>query len=262
MSKTVLLLASLLLSFINADISDETFYVLHVKGEITLKSTNKLLETGDEFSGNPEVIYSSDHDIAVLLSNKRGRMVLFKNQSEKTEGELRYFVSANILPVSEYSGTRAMEKTKYTYLVFDEKNELLFPKRIKISFVPSDGVSYYFITYKYQGKSFRKKIEVEKNGFIILTKDVFKSDGSYLDPRIISEQELKFYKASTEKDLSINGIDLYFLFRESLEEEVQVYKQFLEKQNKSEEDIKAALKSHFEETYGTLDDTFVNQTIR
>ncbi|MEZ5103510.1 MAG: hypothetical protein R2757_03360 [Draconibacterium sp.] len=147
----------------------EIFYVLHVSGNISIEKTNAPIKSGDILQGSIAFNFSTDDDFAILASTQRGRMVLFKNKEEKNMGELKYYLINNVLPENEYTGTRGKEENQYAYLVFDKKDQLLFPKYIQVSLLPKDEMSYYFIRMKVNKDNLIVKPELNGDKKIVIS---------------------------------------------------------------------------------------------
>jgi hypothetical protein len=248
-------------SLISINANDELFYVLYVKGQITLLTNNHPLQTGDELTGNPLFKYSSESDYAVLVSSIRGRMVL-RAKSQTPNSKLQYYLNENLIPSKEFTGTRASSETNLTYLIFDYNNNLFLPKEISVSFSPADDDSYYLLSFSYDNLPLDYRLETTTQKTVKIIPNCFKKDGNNLDPLSITNLKLQFYNAEKEKVMSINGINLQVLQMAVLRNESETYKKALTNQKISSSEVKQSIIDYFLEVYGPLDQTLIDVLLK
>lgn len=226
--------------------SQENFQVLHIDGEIKMDSSRVSLKIGDEISGNPYFYFSSETAKALLLSDTRGRIVLFKNKTDvETTGELNYYFANNILPQKEYTGSRG-EDENISYLFLD-RNELIIPKKIKISKIPSSKNSFYELRFKIDDREITKILDVSPGGFLKLQKSTFKELPNNQD--ISTDFEMYYYQSKKKSYVHLTNFKYKGIQIAGIKEEIDIYKKWLIKNN--ENDLGQKMQGFLKSTYGS-----------
>lgn len=225
--------------------SQEKFQVLQVFGEIRINSSNKLLKIRDTLSGNPTFNFSNETDKALLLSNFKGRVVLFKNKIEKEpDGKLIYYLKNNILPFKDYTGSRGYNNN-ISYLFFD-KFKLIIPKKIKVFKVPESSSSFYQIRYNIANKNYTKKLIVNPDGYFKLESRIFEQKVS--SKQLPEQIKIYYYDNTTDSFKRLKNLNYLSINIQDIKEEIDIYKNWL-LENKNKE-IDAKLKKYLRSVYG------------
>lgn len=235
------------LSGLNAQ---ETFHVLHIEGTILYDTITKPLEMGDEIVGNPKFKFSSVQDRAVLLSNLRGRLILFSFQKTKEKkSEFEYYFKNNILPVKEYTATRG-DTADIIHLFF--KDSLLYlPKRIVAFKIPENHASYYILEYFICERRYQTKLKIIENSQIELNSSAFLSGSDYLDFNQLNNVSLKYYTEKNDKVIDINSIRFRSYQLEDIRKELLFLKDRLKEQKLSERLVIMELADFLRQSYGS-----------
>lgn len=245
MNKIILILF-FLLGFLCS--SQETFLVLHLEGEITYDSIIKPIKVGDEFVGNPKFKFSSKSDRAALLSNLRGRIILFPNQNVDSKiSEVSYYLKNNVLPVKEYTATRG-QNDNFTILYFKE-NKLFLPKRIKAFTIPKNEESFYAIEYRVKGKTFQTNLKISNDGFLELDSNSFPLAQHEVKSKDVEKIFLKFYDHKSNRFFEINSLLFKHFLIENITLELSFYKKELKKRGLNKAKIKLELLEYLQDVY-------------
>jgi hypothetical protein len=177
-----------------------TFSIIHVKGQVKVKSTGKLLERGMKISDKEVLIYGSSSDLVAAISPDKGKVIIQPDTKTKSSGgELAYVIRDIYKPMQGNATTRGSSLlstagiiTFFTagYLVLDN-NEFEFNKN---QFLLNEK-SFFFIRYQAEGQTepINKKL-VSSNGKVILNRTEFLSiDGKLVAPDDLSVFELYYF---------------------------------------------------------------------
>ncbi|WP_460218555.1 hypothetical protein [Psychroserpens sp. MEBiC05023] len=228
--------------------SQEAFLVLQVEGSITYDSITKPIQVGDEFFGNPKFKFATDKAKAVILSNLKGRVVLFPNKPEQeTTSALVYYLKNNILPVKEYTATRG-DNSDAIQLIF-KNNALYHTKTIKVYKRPKDQNSYYFLSYKRNAIEFISKLDMSSNGFIEISKATFETPPDSTSIHVPEHMKLHYYNAETTETIHLKNLKFDLIQLESIESELKLYQQWLVQQGVKRKKHEALLTDYIQDTY-------------
>lgn len=230
----------------NLGVSQETFHVLHVEGIIIMDTSKVALKVGDEIIGNPNFQFSSETDKALLLSNLKGRVVLFQNTpKQQPTGEVAYYFKNNILPIKDYTGSRGNDEN-ISFLFFDE-NKLVLPRKIKVFKIPDSEESYYEFQFEVGAELVKKRLPLLSHGFLELNSDLFQGlsqlKNSIMNPTM--------YYIDNESNTLIESLKFQIIYLSKVREEVRFYQDWLTKKGKSETEVNEILGDFINHTYGS-----------
>ncbi len=96
-----------LLLLLNISLAQETYYILHVKGVVTLN--NEALSFRDKISADDEIVFSTTSDFLIVFSSQSGKKIIKPSKEQKADDEqtlLAYFVKENLFPIPTQISTR------------------------------------------------------------------------------------------------------------------------------------------------------------
>lgn len=224
--------------------AQEIFHVLHISGKVSIDSSEVSLNVGDVFQGNHRFVFSSDKDKVLLLSNERGRMVLFPREETPTkkQSELAYYLHNNILPVQEYTATRSDDTN--AILLFFKNGTLYVPKKIKVSHLPENANSGYMLEFISDSILSTKKLNITPEGFLLINADVFNKT------QRVSITALNYFDANTQSTINLE-LQFKIISLETIQEELNTYKKLLHQKGLADSQVKDELSIFLEDTYGT-----------
>src|SRR4051812_25426471 len=104
-SSKILMLAGLIFCA-NMLLAQNTYYVLHTKGNVKLKKNGAVIKVNDQISEKETLIFGSPNDAVAVISTKNGRLIL-KPKSGAKSTELVCIVSEIISPGTGRLSTRS-----------------------------------------------------------------------------------------------------------------------------------------------------------
>lgn len=148
----------------------EDFYILHIKGKISIQS-GIFLKIGDKITDKDKITFVDQNAVAILMSSQRGRLTL-ENTTKKTEKEIEFLVAHLVTPSSGTLSTRGGQDIT---TIIDLKNHVkgeIYPiidtRNIGIPHqLPVTEDNYYFIAFDYQGEKIKNQLKEVDNELII-----------------------------------------------------------------------------------------------
>ena len=271
MKKLLLLLTFVLFSFFS---QAQTYFVLHVKGDIKVKGNEHALKVGDKIDAKSELQFLSQDATAMVMSRETGRMRLDGNKTEANEtGEFIAFLENVILPVKSnmQMSTRGGEAksvidfqeyfgTERFAIIGDELvvnvNEGKFP-------ITNSQVFIYRYETKLEVKPVINKVVQSKGNQLIFNKEQLytsKSGNSsskeiMIDPESIENVQLFYFNKKNRDTRQLVAFHPVFIKEKSLEKELKTLTKFLtEHEVVSNEALQQELLNFVFDVYGKTHD--------
>ncbi len=245
----------------------QDYYVLQVRGTITIKESQKTIAPGDMLKATDELVFKTQDATAVVMSKTDGRMVLNgKETKETSEGEFLALLKNTLVPMKRNMqmstrGTSSEEIRNFKDYFGTESfaiigNEL----RIKINqeVYPVSNERIFVFRYEYNGKPINKIIQFDKGHMVLNHEALFTINEESVDPESITQADIWYFNRSTDERERVVSFHPIFIDEEQLSQEVTLLKDFLE-QNGTEkkEEIKTEIFAFVSDVYGTVDQTLL-----
>ena len=260
-------LISIRVSTYSQDAQSEYYHILHIKGSIKLKSTGQELKSRDKIDAEEEIIFGSKNDAAVVISNKKGRMLLSPGKSSATsDGELVYFVKENLLPVKVYTTTRGAGhfNNMPEIMIYFSNEPFLVLDVNTFELSPEFGMgenSYFSIRYNYRDVEIDKKLELDQYTLILDRQALFTVDSKPVDPANTSDQSLYYYDADMGYSIKICSVTLVVPDLLQLKEELLFLKEVIKKSELPQLNLQAEIRGYLRDTYGNYDDSALKKLL-
>lgn len=252
------ILLSLFISCLSVIAFAEDFYVIKVTGSITVNG--KSIKAGDKISTGQKIKFETNESNAVVISTKRGQMVLAKD-AKQSKSELELTLAALVNPPKGQLSTRSgginniidlkNHFSKEKYLILDS----ISVEINKSAFELSDS-KFFYIRYTYNGEEINKKLEFEPssnkntNRLKINNNTLLSVDDQPIAYSDISDSKLYYYDSDKEESTFITDLDLVCPNSSVLRYEIQIISNTY--QGKKDAEVKKEIKSYLSQEYGSL----------
>jgi len=241
----------------------QDYYVLQVKGKITVKESKKDVVPGDMLKATDELQFQSQDATAVVMSKTDGRMVLNGKEVEKTEdGEFLALLKNALLPMKQnmQMSTRGANTEEIVNLkdYFGTEQFVIIGEELKIKLnedkYPVDNERIFVFRYEFEGKPISKIIQFEEKDMVIRKEIIFSVNDSVINPDGILQADIWYFNRSTDEKNREVSFKPIFVNETQLAQEVSLLKDFL-KQNGTEKknEVKKEIYSFVSDVYGTVD---------
>ncbi|OJJ19375.1 hypothetical protein BKI52_21435 [marine bacterium AO1-C] len=208
MMKKILYL-SILLALVVATqaVAQDTYYILAVKGQILNNSTKKPLKARQKIKASDKVVFKSKSAQALIFSRGKGRFVLRLNPKQKSSNEFIALVKKSIFSQKSgaytrisYASTKQMREDILEgnphYLILGDRWEVAVVQSF-INEVSTWGDGFFFIRYRYEGKTRNIALSLKDFKIIITKEALFKTkEGQWLDPSKATDMHIAYYVKS------------------------------------------------------------------
>lgn len=251
-----------ILSFIyTSTIGADLFYVIHLKGIVSNKTSGKVLKLGDQIKSNDEVKFGSADATAVIMGSK-GKFTLTPVSSGNNTSELVAIVQNAILPLKSngHLSTRGTEteagisdlKSYFGSSIFTIIGDELTIK-IDSKKYPLSEKHLFIFRYVYNGTVISKKITSKENLLSINKVDLYTVDNSNIDPIKVENVDIYYFDTETKNSSKVVNFTPIFINEQDLKEELLIQSELLKKQNLNNEEIEKELLSSVNDIYGKTD---------
>jgi hypothetical protein len=263
--------ALLILLFLSLSLSaQESFFVIHVKGSVTNKTTGKELKVGDKISSEDKVSFGSS-DAATVIMGPKGKFTLTPAaKTSNNPGELTAFVKASMLPLKSngHLSTRGEEPSGVSdlksyfgtgpFAVIGDKHSVA----VNILKYPTNEKQFFVYRYVYEGNVVSKKISSQGNILTIDKNALYTNKGTFIDPEKVKTVEIYYTNTATNNSQKITSFSPLFLNEATLKEELMVQKKVLKEQKKTEDEINKELLNFVLDVYGKADEKIFQNWIK
>ena len=236
----------ILLLFTQLCLAQETYYVLHVNGQVTAEG--KALKPKDKVLSNAQLQFSSESAFVVVFSNSSGRKIIKPvKQADNTQSLVSYFVSENVFPVQNQLSTRGADAlTSFADIKKYFSTPVLVIDTLTLTFDASAlGINENnYLTLSSGEVEIKGKLEADKWKVPL-------SDLTPLDGQVLS---LNFKDESFGSIMPICEVSLVLKTFTELKQEIDFYAN-LTKQPFDQ----IRLKDHIETVYGRFDTEYLEK---
>ena len=238
-----------LVFLITIGLKAEDLFFLNIKGKISSKS-GQVFKVGDKITTNDAITFSSSSASAVVISSKRGRLILQSKVSNQ-QTELEYIVSNIVQPASGKLSTRSAGiHNKLDLKKVIEKSSFVIIDTTSI-FIPSnvylqDENHFFYLKYHYKGEMINKRLNHE-NDLLLITSKIFTVDSTEIKSSDVTDITMYHYDAKMQVSSAVGKFNPSILDLNSLKLEYSVltkHSSFNEKRNLIE------FFEHINSTYG------------
>ena len=123
---------------------------------------------------------------------------------------------------------------------------------------------YFLVTYNYDDEKITQKISINPSiPYLILSTNLFRIAGEFIDPSEVRNLELYLYDAAEDKTQKISDLKITSLLSESTVQELRVLVNGIRAYtNDNESLLMQEVKSHIEEFYGQIGDVTLQHYLR
>lgn len=235
-------------------LAQEKFHIIHVTGEIILKSTGKALKPRDVITPSDEIIFKSKNAVAAALSSKRGRYIIQPAKKDTNSNELTAFVKNVISSSSGKLSTRGILNTTLDLQNYFQGKHAFLDGEALITIhgksYPINDTHFFYLRYNYKGEPINKKLPAQENMLKFSASEIYMIDDQAIDQSAVENCELFYYKSDEKASEKIGSFTPVFPDNEQLKDEVNV---FLEVYGENDQEhIKEEIAAFIEETYGKI----------
>ncbi len=186
--------------------AQNAYYVLHVKGHVTLEKSKALLKPNDQVSDQDKILFGGPADAVAVISSKSGRMVLRPKPAAKSS-ELICVVTDILNPGTGRLSARAGGITNRVELNHFFSRDTLFllgEGKVWISpaAFPVNSTNFFFIRYTWNGETINKKIVFHQDTMLLSRQEIYKVDGAQIAPKSVKNATLLYKQGSAMSEVS------------------------------------------------------------
>jgi hypothetical protein len=256
------------LSFFQAP--EDTYYVIHLKGIITNKTTGKAIKIGDKLSSKDHLKFDAADAHAVVLNPEKGKFTVKPNPVKDANNEFIAFMNSAILPLKTNShlSTRAGESNGVTDMkgYFGSEKFAIIGDRhsVKLNTAKYPLSETKFFIYRYMNKDLpvSKKIEHDIDHIVLDKEALYLIDGQVIDPSSIPVVDIYYYDSNTRNSTKVANFSPVFIPENILNTEFKIQKELYKSLNKTKEEIDTQLHNFVKDVYGKTDDESLSKWIK
>ncbi len=214
----------------------QTYYVMNVKGKITLVS-GQILARGSKIDASTQLKFGDATAKAIVLNSQNGRMILDGNKSKKSgDGELMAFVKEALLPLKSNLrlSTRGNKDSKEIVNFkdyFGDAEYLIIGDDLEInadqSKFPLGNNKMMIALYSIDNKTIKKKIKTDGNKLIFDKTKLFTHKEQTYDPSNIQSFKLYYFNKQTGASSEEANFKPVFVSEQEFAEEIKTVINFL-----------------------------------
>jgi len=240
----------------------QTYYVMNVKGKITLAS-GQLLTKGSKIDAAAKLKFGDATAKAIVLNSKNGRMILDGNKGKKSgDGELVAFVKEALLPLKSNLrlSTRGNKEDKEIVNFkdyFGDAEYLIIGDDLEINvdgnkFPLGDG-KMMVAFYNVDNKTIKKKVKTDGNKLIFDKAKLFTHKEQTYNPSKVQSFKLYYFNKQTGSSSEEADFKPVFVNEQEFIEEVKTVIDFLGgTQGLKDEELHKELYHYVLDVYGKI----------
>ena len=221
---------------------ESSFIVLHVKGEIKVKSTGKALKPSDRVGEEERVVFGSPDALAAVMHPTKGRFLMKPVQDQdKEQNELVSFVRSTLVEGTGRASTRAgkLNNDLAFQQLFRANPQKYFGGRfafigdtatfeVSAEAYPLTASDFFFLRFQYRGETINKKIPADSNQIRFAAAELFRIDGQPIQAEDASGFQLLFRHSKAATSRLICDFSPVFVNIAELKEEFRLLRPYLE----------------------------------
>lgn len=249
---------------------DETYYVVHIKGQVQNSVTKKSFKVGDTMKASDKISFNPEKSAVILMSAQKGRFSLGKppKAAASASGEFIAFVKNTIIPVTSVgnlstrgnteSCTDNLKKTlgSESFIFPDDKAVFCLDRNT----YPMNQNTFFIYQTQIADKKTNYMIPFEGDSLFI-EKEKFHAPAKDTDGEI--KVEIYYYDKLPNTSVKITSITPIYINAKELKTELTFLTQLYKKQKLSYGEILELLTEHMENVYrGRTDETMLARWLK
>jgi hypothetical protein len=253
--------------FINTIVAADIFYVIHLKGIVTNKTSGKVLKLGDPINSNDKVKFASADALAVIMGSK-GKYTLTPISSGNNTSEFVAVVQSALLPLKSNGhlstrGTATDAGISDLKSFFGNSNFAIIGNKLSVKIdtkkYPLSDKQLFIYRYVNNSAVISKKIDYTGNLITIDKISLYSNNGIIITPSTIPSVDIYYYNTETKNSNKIVNFTPIFINEDSLKEELTIQINILKNQKLNEDQLEKELLNTVIDIYGKTDEkTFHN----
>lgn len=240
--------------------------VCMVGGEV---ANNGLpIRVGSEltYDDNLELEFSTVDDVVVVVSPERGRYLITARKSKVVDGTVRVLVRENFIPcpILRRGVDAAEPAADIKEILRDGRISMLDSIVLPLGNVKTYPDQYFLVTFNYDDEKITRKISINPSSpYLILSTNLFRIAGEFIDPSEVRNVELYLHNAVQDTTQKISDLKITSLLSESTVQELRVLVNGIRAYtNDNESLLMQEVKSHIEEFYGQIGEVTLQRYLR
>ncbi|MEP1034334.1 hypothetical protein [Ekhidna sp.] len=213
---------SIMLILLCLHVQSQSYTVIHTIGKIYDSESGRYLTKGLKISEDASLKFETKGARAAVLSSSRGRFIIQENSDYSSQSDALYALSTVISPVRGRLSTRAgsINNALDFRKLFDEGPVAwvgnTYSVRVSQTSYPMSESQFFYAQYQYQNETINKKLNSDEEKLIIDTNSFYSIDGVEVDPSLVKDVKLYFYKAEDQSSTFITNMNLVIVSSEAL----------------------------------------------
>ena len=245
---------------LKAFVADD-YFVIHLRGIVINKTTNKTLKVGDRLTETDKIQFKSTDAVAVVISSQKGRFTLSgSNKPVNSTFDSYIALVKNVLIPSKSRGmmsTRSLHTTSISNLdsILDT-NQFFFPGeitklRLSENKYPMNKQKYFVWQFTYNGKVVKSILPSDKDSLVIDRKKIYVVNGNYIAPESAGKAKLFYLENASARKIA----DFTPVFAEDdvLKAECEILLTALKDRHLQRPEMIEELYKYVEDEYGRTD---------
>lgn len=237
----------------------QTYYVIHLNGQILNEKTKKDLRIGDKLDSKDKVKFKTDDSKAVLMNSQRGRFVI-EAKAGQTEKEMTAYLNTIIMPLKN-NIQLSVRSTQVSDLkaFFGNENfaiigeEMLVELDIKNYPIKSDKM-FLFRYLTQNGDTVERPIRTDRSWLAFNKNDLFRDDKFSQNQAV----QIWYFDIYENKYDMLASFKLQFLNENELLQELSASVELLKNSNLTDQELKYELITIVSDLYGKTDPNYLD----
>lgn len=210
--------AALVLSFTTlVPQKEDSYKVIKVNGNITVKKTGKPLSQGDVFQESTMLDFQSTDAKATVINAEKGRFIL----TPKASGS-----RSNLIPAINNISSRSGAIINIIDLQNHFKGDVCVLERSAVKIASKEynmnADNFFYLEYVYKGEKINKKMSYAGDSLVIDKAELYKVDGNAITAPDTKEVTLYYRSSKENKSYNISTFNLIFPNGDDLKKEVGI----------------------------------------
>ncbi|MBX9850251.1 MAG: hypothetical protein K2X86_00660 [Cytophagaceae bacterium] len=265
----ILLVFTLCLAISIPAIAGDSYYVIHVKGSVTNKTSGKVLKVGDQVNSTDQLKFATA-DAGIIIMGSKGKFTITPSANPNNKSELVAYVQNALLPMksSGHLSTRGGEadgvidlKTYFGVSKFAIIGDKLAIK-LNTTRYPVNDNQVFIYRYVYNDTVVSKKMDFKDNHLILDKTALYTFNGKFIDPSKINNVEVYYTNLQTKHSTKIVNFMPQFVKEDDLKAQLKLQRKLLKEQKVTDEQINKDLLQFTTDVYGRTDEEIFNEWLK
>ncbi|PWJ42491.1 hypothetical protein [Sediminitomix flava] len=244
---------------LSLQVQAQTYFILHVTGDIKVKETATPIKSGDKISAETELLFGDQSAKAIAMSKEEGRILLDGSKTQPTlSGEFVSLLKRIVVPMkrSRNLSTRGDDDHNFQNFFGNEKfaiigNELRF--KLDNAIYPNKPEWIFAYWYLPEGSSsVSKKIPRNENE-LIFNKSLYIHKGNTYSPEQTGKAQIFYYNTKTRQKQKVAEFYPTFVDENQLKEELNNLASFMvDNELVDQQQLEEELIAYVQDVYGKI----------